>query len=408
MLEGVRVLMVSHSYSPDAVGIAPYATETAEKLVQEGAQVTVLTMPPHYPQWRVAEGTRRGWNVEHRHGVQVVRIPTYVPSNPTLFRRLLFEGTWLLGAAPLAASRAVRKADIVIGVHPGLFGSAFAAAVAGRRPLLQIVQDLVGQAAVESGMSGAARARRVLASVEGRALRRADQLTVPSAGFIEPMRRLGVSDDRIIVVPNWSRNEQDFQPTPPPDRGPFTVLHAGNMGLKQGLELLEPSLRRAADLMPGTHFAFVGAGSAADALREAVGSLPNVVIHPHLPEEEFWTKLADAHVFLVHERPSVVSMSLPSKLTTYFAAGRPVLAVTPPGGLTAAEVERAGAGINVAPGDVDAFIDAVARLRDDPDLAREFAAGGRDYSAVSLQRKASLEALAESVARLAGSQRQRR
>ena len=52
-------------------------------------------------------------------------------------------------------------------------------------------------------------------------------------------------------------------------------------------------------------------------------------------------------------------MSLPSKLTTYFAMGRPVIAVTRSDGTTAAEIRRADAGLIVEPGDSAGFMAAV-------------------------------------------------
>jgi glycosyltransferase involved in cell wall biosynthesis len=396
-LAGLRILMVTHSYAPDLVGIAPYATETAEWLVEQGASVNVLTMPPYYPSWRVPAGTKRGYSKETLEGVTVYRIPTYVPAKPTLIRRLAFEGSWLAGAMPLALSRVVRSADVVIGVHPGLFASRYAAAIAGDRPLIHIVQDLVGQAADESGMKNAGRASRLLRRIEGRALRSAHAITVPTAGFIEPLAALGVDTSRVTVVPNWSRTGHATAAEPAPEGEVFRVIHAGNIGVKQGLELLEPSIRRAYESDPEVRFVFVGAGSAVEALHDAVGGLPNVDIHPHLPEGEFQRVLRTANAFLVHERPSVKTMSLPSKLTTYFAAGRPVLAVTSADSLTAAEIERSGGGIQVEPGSSDALISAIRTLRDRPTYAAELAISGMAYSKQSLERDRSLSAISDLV-----------
>ena len=54
--------------------------------------------------------------------------------------------------------------------------------------------------------------------------------------------------------------------------------------------------------------------------------------------------LAAADVLAVTQRASVLDMSVPSKLTSYFAAGRPVVASVAAEGGTAQEVRRSGAG----------------------------------------------------------------
>lgn len=400
--------MVTHDYAPDLMGIAPYATETAEWLAAEGAEVNVLTMPPHYPDWKVPEGSPRGYSTEKRNGVTVRRLPTYVPRDPTLFRRLAFEGSWTTAATPLRMRSVVRDAEVVVGVCPGIFAAQFARSIAGRRrPLIQIVQDLVGQAAKQSGMAGASRAAGALGWLEARSLTSAHAVTVPGHGFVKPLRALGVDAERIHVVANWSRVPMTDETEPARDRREFVVMHAGNMGLKQGLDQLAPIVADLETSMPEVQFEFVGGGSQAATLREAIAGRANARLQPHVPEAELAATLRSADALLVHERSTVKDMSLPSKLTTYFAMGRPVIAVTRADGTTAAEVRRADAGLVVEPGDAEAFRAAVDRLRNDADLVSRLSHNGREYSRQHLDRKVSLGAITQLVVDSIGSPRQR-
>ena len=398
VLSGRRIVMVTHDYAPDLMGIAPYSTESAEWLAAQGAEINVLTMPPHYPDWKVPAGFPRGYANEERNGVHVRRLPTYVPSNPSLLRRLAFEGSWTAAATPLMMSRAVRDADVVIGVCPGIFAARFARIIAGRRrPLIQIVQDLVGQAAQQSGMAGASWAAGALARMEARSLKAAYAVTVPGHGFIEPLRALGVDADRIHVVANWSRVPMTDESEPARDRRRFVVMHAGNLGVKQGLDEL---VRIVADLetsMPELQFEFVGGGSQAGTLSEAIANRANARIRPHVPEEELAATLRSADALLVHERSTVKDMSLPSKLTTYFAMGRPVIAVTRSDGTTAAEIRRADAGVIVEPGDSAGFMAAVENLQSDADLVSRLSRNGREHSRQHLDREVSLSAITQLV-----------
>ena len=90
--------------------------------------------------------------------------------------------------------------------------------------------------------------------------------------------------------------------------------------------------------------------------------------------------LAAADVLLLSERPTQIDMSLPSKLTSYFAAGRPIVAAIPLGGGSAREVERSGAGLVVPAGEPERLLDALARLRAEPALGAELGAAGPAYA----------------------------
>jgi glycosyltransferase involved in cell wall biosynthesis len=73
-------------------------------------------------------------------------------------------------------------------------------------------------------------------------------------------------------------------------------------------------------------------------------------------------------------------MSLPSKLTAYFAAGRPIVAAVPAGSETASEVEAAGAGIVVPPGKPEALINAILELRSDAHRREALGRNGREFA----------------------------
>jgi colanic acid biosynthesis glycosyl transferase WcaI len=87
-----------------------------------------------------------------------------------------------------------------------------------------------------------------------------------------------------------------------------------------------------------------------------------------------------ADVLLVNQRASVTDMSLPSKLTSYFGAGRAVVAAASADSETADEIGAAEAGIVVPPEDPRSFRDAILSLRDDAGLAEMLGQRGRIYA----------------------------
>ncbi|MEU0127125.1 glycosyltransferase [Streptomyces sp. NPDC006289] len=390
--EDRHLLVVSTNYAPELTGIGPYATQLAEHWAASGAVTEVLTGMPHYPAWRVDEEYRGAWRRdEDRRGVRVHRRRHYVPSRQTALRRGLFEASVLLHGviAPPPG-----RPDAVISQMPSLAGGVIAARLARRHrvPHIPVVQDLMGAAAAQSGIRGGGRAAVVAARAERHALSGAALVGVIHESFVAGVTALGVDPGRIRVVPNWTHVER-----PSGDRAATrarlgwredtpVVLHSGNMGLKQGLEVLVALAR----LAPDVRVVLMGDGNQRGALRELAGGLPNIDFLPPSGAEEFTDVLAAADVLAVTQRASVLDMSVPSKLTSYFVSGRPVVASVADEGGTADEVRRSGAGVLVAPEDPAALLAAVRALAADPAEADALGAHGPGYVERHLGREAGL------------------
>ncbi|SCF81584.1 Glycosyl transferases group 1 [Streptomyces sp. Cmuel-A718b] len=134
----------------------------------------------------------------------------------------------------------------------------------------------------------------------------------------------------------------------------------------------------------------MGDGNQRDALRARAEGLANMEFLEPVAAEEFTDVLAAADVLAVTQRASVLDMSVPSKLTSYFTSGRPVIASVADEGGTADEVRRSGAGVLVAPEDPAALLEAVQKLAADPAAADALGAEGPRYVAQHLSREAGL------------------
>lgn len=401
-----RILIVGINYAPEETGNAPYTSALAAHLAATGYHVTALTGIPHYPSWRVPSAYRSClWRREQHQGVDVRRRWHYVPRRQSAIHRALFEASFALtGLSALALPRP----DLVIGIVPSLSDGVLAR-IAARRfrvPYGLIFQDLMGQAALQSGVSGGRNVARATRALEGWIVRGATLVGIVSDGFREYLEDLGVRHERTRTLPNWSH-------IPPPTRprlavrealgwgaDDHVVLHAGNMGVKQGLEHVITAARLALTSFPAARFVFMGNGNQRPMLEALARGLPNVIFLDPQPAERFPDVLAAADVLLVNERRTVVNMALPSKLTSYFVAGRPIVAATPPGSVTAREVERAGAAVVIPPEDPQALVDAVAHLAADRATAERLAAAGPAYAAAYLSCEAGLARVERFVADL--------
>jgi len=405
----MRVLLIGINYRPEPTGIGPYTAGLAEHLAARGDDVTVITGLPSYPGWRLRSDTpRRLLATVHLDGVTVVHAAHYVPATQSAFRRAAYEGTF--GLTGLLATARLARPDAILGVVPSLSGGILArlAGTRLRAPYGLLFQDLMGPAARQSGIAGGGAVARATSGAEAWAAAGARAVGVVSEAFTAYLASLGVRAERVHHVPNWARPARPSL-APAETRRRFgwpddhqVVLHAGNMGLKQGLQQVVEAARLAAERGDPVRFVLLGEGSQAAALRALGSGLPTLDFLPVQPDGVYASLLAGADVLMLSERPTVADMSLPSKVAGYFAAGRPIVAAVSPGGASAREVERAGAGLVVPAGEPLAMLEALAHLRADAPAAARLAAAGPAYAEAHLGEAACLARAAALVDAIAG------
>jgi len=394
-MTGLKILISSSYYWPEEAGSAPYLTGLAEHLSASGHDVVVATGFPHYPDWRSGAQGRLAAS-ETQNGVRIIRRWHYVPRTQSAAQRAAYELS-LLGSGATTLFKRWRP-EVVVGTCPSLAGGVLAAA-AGRRyrvPYGLVFQDLMGRAAEQSGVSGGERVAGIVRNIELRLARGAKAVGVIAENFRSYLEEGGVRPADVWRLRNWTHRVEPEEPRAQTrerygwGESQFVCLHGGNMGQKQGLD----NLLDAAELLRDTdvRIALVGDGNDRARLeREAhARGLANVdFIGMQMPGE--WEAILEAaDVLIVNQRASVTDMSLPSKLTSYFAAGRPVIAAASAESETADEMEAAGAGAVVPPGEPAALRDAILTLRDDGSGAASHAASARAYAEGTLSSDAAL------------------
>jgi colanic acid biosynthesis glycosyl transferase WcaI len=187
--------------------------------------------------------------------------------------------------------------------------------------------------------------------------------------MLQRLRDKGVPEAKIAFLPNWVDGDV-IQPLPEPsplrrtlgiDPAVAVALYSGNMGAKQGLEMLAHAaqvLKHRQDIL----FVFAGDGSARAALEAEVAGLPNVRFLPLQPAEQLNALLNLADIHLLPQRRETADLVMPSKLAGMLASGRPVIAGAATGTQIATVVHTCG--IVVPPENGDAMATAVAHLTD--------------------------------------------
>ena len=398
----MKATFIGLNYAPETTGIAVYTTGAAEGLAAAGHDVRAVAGYPHYPAWRISPGYTGLTLRERISGVRVTRTRHPVPARPALVNRTVMEVVFGLRAA---AARWGRP-DVVVLVTPALFSSAIASVRArlGRTPSVAWVQDIYSLGVAQSGTGGGF-AGRVARAIEGRLLRSASGVIVIHDRFKRyVVAELGVDPERVTVVRNWTHVEAVDPALREQTRARLgwrpdetIVLHAGNMGAKQALESVVEASRLAERRGSRVRFALLGDGNQRAAL-QAMGANDRLEFIAPLPNGEFEQALAAADILLVNERAGLTEMSVPSKLTSYFSTGLPVIAATDATSITGEEIETTGAGLRVDAKDPAALLDAAERLAADPALAQRLGAAGRAFMDRELSAETGIAAVEATLA----------
>lgn len=397
----MKLLVYGINFAPELTGIGKYTGEMAQWLAHAGHEVRVITAPPYYPAWRVQAGhSARQYRVERWQGVQVIRTPLWVPRQPGGLKRLLHLGSFALASLPALIAQWRWKPDVVWVVEPPLMCAPAAvafAALRGAGTWLHI-QDYEVDAAFDLGLIKGHTLRRAVQRAERWLMRRFDRVSTISGRMVDRARDKGVAPERVVLFPNWVdiggiaplaapspyRTELGLAPDA------LVALYSGNMGNKQGLEVLAEVARLLSN-EPRIQFVLGGSGSGRADLQARCAGLPNVRFLDLQPLERLndWLGLADVH--LLPQRADAADLVMPSKLTGMLASGRAVLATAMPGTeLSRVVTDDAACGLVVPPENPAAMAEALRALAADPARRAAMGASGRRYAEAELSRDAVL------------------
>ncbi len=366
----MRILIVGINYAPELTGIGKYTGEMAEWLVTQGHAVRVVTAPPYYPEWHISNAySAWRYHFEEMNGVSIWRCPLWIPAKPSGLKRLVHLASFTLSSFPVMLGQILWKPDVVMAIEPPLMCapvSLLVSRLAGAKAWLHI-QDFEVDAAFGLGILKSKWLRKVVLHIERALMRNFDRVSTISDKMLEKVSEKGVVSDKSVSFPNWAdlaiifplehgsllRKELGI----PADK--IVALYSGNMGEKQGLEIILEAANRLVS-HPEFQFVLSGEGAAKARLFDAYGHLPNVAWLPLQPVERLNDLLNMADIHLLPQRADIADLVMPSKLSGMLASGRPVLATAHAGTQVAQVV--ASCGKVVEPGDAQGFVQGLLEL----------------------------------------------
>ena len=374
----MKLLVHGLNFWPELTGVGKYSGEMAQWLSAHGHAVQVVTAPPYYPEWKVLPGYRASSYRRETWGtgpaaVQVLRCPLWVPRRVTTSRRLLHLASFAICSLPGLWLALRRRPQVMLLLAPTLFVAPGALLLARlfRVPVWLHVQDFEVDAMFDLGMGGSGgRLRRLALAAERALLKRFDRVSSIAPRMVDKLPGKGVSPARCVLFPNWVDLSAVYPLIGPnPFRQQFgladsdvLVLYAGNMGEKQGLEMVVQAAATLAS-RPELRFVLAGQGAARARLEKEAQGLPNIMWLPLQPVELLNALLNAADIHVLPQRADAADLVMPSKLTGMLASGRATVGTAAAGTQLGQVLDAAG--WRVEPGDVAGLGAALASLAAD-------------------------------------------
>lgn len=397
----MRILLINQYYPPDTSATAKMARAVVEALA-ERHQVTVLAGRPSYDPtvYHPLYLTR----VERNGPVCIRRVGSTAFPRHRMRRRVSNYLSYLSLALPAALAT---PADLIMTMtDPPVVGLLGAWVARQRRlPFVYNIRDLYPDMAVGGEIVGKGRLVDAWERWHRWALRQASRIIVLGDDMRERIAAKGVDPARIAVVRDGAPLAEPVCVNGHPATNairngfPFVALHAGNLGFYGAWNTLIEAARELQD--EGIGLVFVGGGAQRDRVSTLAREVRGVRFLPFRPPEEIPHVLAAADVHVITVRRGLEGVVVPSKLYGILAAGRPVLAVTPPSSDVARIVTAAGCGRVADPDDPAAVAAALRELRAGPEQLTEMGRRARE-KAREFERSGQLHRLVQVVEEACG------
>ncbi len=363
----MQVLIVSQYFWPETFRI----TEVARALYDEGCNISVLTGQPNYPDGTIYHDYSACSIVSQcYHGIGIYRVPL-IPRGKGGGFSLIANYVSFIVTASIFGPWLFRKKnfDVIFVFAPSPILQAIPAMVLAKLKnarLVTWIQDLWPESLSATGFVKSNILLALVSQVVRWIYRHNDLLLVQSEAFLAPVRQMA-GKTPVTFHPN--PGDLEYLDSPSNDCSKisfgqnFNVVFTGNLGKAQALE----TIIEAATLLKEEQqisFVLVGSGSRSEWLSQMVvkRSLNNVRLPGRFPLSDMPFIMEQASVLLVSlNRSPIMSLTIPSKIQAYLAAGKPIIASLD--GEGARVVQLAGAGLTCPAENAKSLAEAVKKLR---------------------------------------------
>ncbi len=343
----MKILVVCQYYAPEPLRIS----DICESLVSMGHEVVVLTGTPNYPSGRIYPAYK--WFRKCREtvsGVKVVRVPL-IPRGQSHIQLAM---NYVSFAFLSCISVLFLKHDFdVVYVHqlspvtmalPALFYKK----LTGKKVLLYCL-DLWPESIMAANITRSSPVYSLLLVVSRWIYHGVDSVCVSSFSFTRYLKEsihLDVAEKNYL--PQFAEDLYLSVPSEDcrPPEGIVNLLFAGNIGEMQSVETIVRAASKLTDL-ENVRWHIVGDGSArkrCEQMTRELGLTDRILFYGQRPATEMPAFFSKASALLVTlKRHEYISYTLPGKVQSYMAAGKPVIGAID--GETKKIIEESGCGL---------------------------------------------------------------
>lgn len=373
----MKILVVCQHYFPEPFRLP----DICETLVRRGHTVTVVTGTPNYPEGEIYDGYAKGARADEvLNGVQVHRCPLIPRKTGTLYRVLNYYSFVLSSEWYLRHCKEVFDVVFVNQLSPVMMAQAGLswAKRHGKKCVLYCL-DQWPESLLAGGIRKDSVVYKLFLKVSQNIYRRADDLLVSSRGFVSYFRQvLKLGNRKIRYLPQYAEDIFDELAGAAEKKDRVDFMFAGNVGALQSVETIVEAARLLREEKK-IHIHIVGSGIALETCKKQAAGLENITFHGRHDVSEMpeFYAMADAMLITMKDDP-VLSATLPGKVQTYMAAGKPVIGSI--GGETARVVnEEAQCGACCRPEDPEGLAKIMLQIAEDDELRAQFGANARSY-----------------------------
>ena len=388
----MKILVVSQHYWPEQFPL----TDVCEGLAELGHEVHVITDVPNYPMGYIFPEYKGGKRrAEEHNGVKITRTFTIGRRNNIIFRMLNYFSYAI--SSTIHALGLKEDYDVVFTNQSSpvmMVSAALAYAKKRKKKTVLYCMDLWPASLAVGGVKESSPIFKVFHGISGFLYRRADRILITSRMFQEYFdREFGIDGQRLRYLPQYAAAQFDELPSAT-RKETVDFMFAGNVGAAQTI----PTILHAAKLLTDRtelRWHIVGDGSELENSRKLAQQLglDNVIFHGRKPMEEMprYYAMADAMLVTLTADP-IISMTLPAKVQTYMAAGKPILAAAD--GEIPNVIEESGCGFCARAEDAEGLAQAVGQFLDCKDK-NALGQNAKEYYQTHFTRESFMKKLVE-------------
>lgn len=370
----MRVLAFSCYYTPE-IAASMYLTEDIYKGIVDGGNSLEVFVP--MPTRGISKELRKGYKKkkyeEKYDGKMIIhRISMFSEGKNSILRAFRY----LLINLAFICKGIKAKADVIFvqstpptqGMMAGIIGAI------KNVPVVYNLQDIFPDSLVNTRMtSKGSLIWKIGRKVEDYTYKHAKKIIVISDDFKKNILAKGVSEEKIVVVPNWAdvsgvypieRSKNILFERYNLDPNKFYITYCGNVGFTQNMDLLLDVAKELENELPDLRFVIIGDGADKARITKKAEDekISNIIFLPFQPYEDI------AHVFslgdagLIISKPGVGMNSVPSKTWSIMAAAKPIIASFDSSSELCHLIDFIGCGFHADAGDKAGLINIVRKV----------------------------------------------